>query len=334
MHLPIRAALALLLSAGLARAEAPPSTLAEPAAPAATAPSTPSRRAIAGHEFLPSATVNAPLAVSSFAMDERLSYGSATGPQYDLAGNPTGETRTYSYGGMITGVRFQTAIGESFAIRGGFTVSLFSGTDTLSALVVGTTIQPGVQLGGEWSRPIGERWRVGVSLDYDNSPQLNILVMAAIRAAIDNGGLVDGEGAFQQNNVVTWAPAFSAAWVPHRALGVVGRLGYVDSGLETATSGTLHRQAVAVGLAADLDLRHFWPTFPMGVSLVYADSIPLGDSISGLRDLSLGLMYNGNSDLAAGVVLGGQSLRIRPQYDDPLEATSPYLTFVLRAYWP
>jgi hypothetical protein len=45
-------------------------------------------------------------------------------------------------------------------------------------------------------------------------------------------------------------------------------------------------------------------------------------------------MYNGNPDLALGVVLGNQSLRIRPQYPDPLETSSPYLTFVLRAYWP
>jgi len=334
MHLMIRTALALFLCAGLARAEAPPSAPEEPAAPSPNTPSKANRRSIAGHEFLPSALVNAPLAVSSFAMDERLSYGSATGAQYDLAGNPTGETHTYSFGGIVTGVRFQTAIGESFAVRGGLLVSLFSGTDTLSALVVGTTVQPGVTLGAEWSRPLGERWRIGVSLDYDNSPQLNLLIMAAIRAAIDNGGLVDGEGAFQQNNVVTWTPAFSAAWVPHRALGLVGRIGYVDSGLETETSGTLRRQAISLGLAADIDLRHFWPTFPMGANLAYTDSIPLGDSISGVRDLSLGLMYNGNPDLAAGVILGSQSLRIRPQYDDPLESDSPYLTFVLRAYWP
>jgi len=235
---------------------------------------------------------------------------------------------------MVTGLRFQTAIGESFAVRGALTVSLFSGTDTLSALVVGTTLQPGVSLGGEWSRPLGRQWRVGVSLDYDNSPQLNLLIMAAIKSAIENGGLVDGAGAFQQDNVETWTPAFSAAWVPHRALGLVGRLGYVNSGLETATEGTVRRQAITVGLSADLDLRHFWPTVPMGAVLAYADSIPIADSISGVRDVSLGLMYTGNGALSLGVVLGYQSLRIRPQYPDPLTASSPYLTFVMRAYWP
>jgi hypothetical protein len=330
-------ALCLLLAAGLARAEgasagADVATTSAPVSPAQV-PKV-NRRAINGHEFLPSATVNAPLAVSSFGMDERLSYGSATGQRYDLSGNPTGETRTYSFGGMVTGVRFQTALGEAFTVRGGFTISLFSGTDTLSALVVGTTLQPGLQLGAEWSRAFGEQWRIGVSLDYDNSPQLNLLIMAAIRAAIDNGGLVEGEGAFQQNNVATWTPAFTAAWVPHRAIGLVGRLGYVNSAMETAASGTLTRQAIALGLAADLDLRHFWATVPMGVSLTDADSLPLGDSISGIRDVGLGLMYTGNSDLAAGVVLGAQTLRIRPQYDDPLKASTPYLTIVLRAYWP
>lgn len=331
--------LALGMGGGVASAETGPGASA-PSAGTATAPapgppptSRADRRAINGHQFLPG-VVEAPLAVSSFGLSERLSYGSATGQRYDLAGEPTGETRTYSFGGVVTDVGFQTVLGEAFVIRGDLTVSIFSGTDSVSALVVGTTLQPGLALGAAWSYPLSEQVRIGLSLDADRSPQLNLLIMAAILDAIQRGGVVDGEGAFQQNNVTSWAPACSAAWVPHRAVGLIGRLGYVHSAMETASSGTLVRQGITVGLAADLDLRAFWPTVSMGANLAYADSIPLGGSISGVRDLSLGLMYNGKPDLALGVVLGAQTLRIRPQYPDPLKSTSPYLNIVLRAYWP
>lgn len=334
--LPAVAVLALLLASGPARADAPAATAAAPVATPAPAPAEPkpNRRAIAGHEFLPSSTVSAPLAVSSFGMDERLTYGSATGQLYDDAGNPTGQSRTYNWGGMVSAVRFQTALGDEFTIRGGFTVSLFSGTDSRSALVVGTTVQPGLTLGTEWSHAIGDAFRLGVSLDVDDSPQLNLLILAAIGNALRNGGVVDGAGALQQNNVVTWAPTFTAAWVPHRAVGLVARLGYLNSGLETPTKGTLRRQAISFGLAADVDLRAFWPTVPMAAALAYADSSPIGDSIAGVRDASLSVMYTGNATLALGAVLGSQSLKIRPQYPDPLKTSTPYLTFVMRTYWP
>jgi hypothetical protein len=339
-----RFALALLLASGVARAAepAPAPAPAPEAAPAsasavgatATPAPRPNRRAIADHEFLPSTTVGAPLAVSSFGMDERLTYGSATGQIYDADGLPTGRSRTYNWGGIVSGVRFQTALGDEFIIRGGFTVSLFSGTDSRSALVVGTTVQPGVQLGAEWSHALGDALRIGVSLDVDDSPQLNLLIMAAIANALQNGGIVEGAGALQQNNVVTWAPSFTAAWVPHRAVGLVGRVGYVNSGLETVSKGTLRREAIALGVAADLDLRAFWPTVPVGTSLTYADSVPIGSSIAGVRDAALNVMYTGNPSLALGAVLGVQALKIRPQYPDPLKSTTPYLTFVMRAYWP
>jgi len=124
---------------GAARAEDPPAPAAAapvPAAPAAATPSEPprDRRLLNGHAFLPS-SVEAPIAVSSFGLEVGFTAASATGPTYRLNGDPTGETRTYSWGGMGQAIRFQTAFLDQLVIRGAITTSLASGLDGWWALV-------------------------------------------------------------------------------------------------------------------------------------------------------------------------------------------------------
>src|SRR5512137_1932605 len=163
-------ALGLGLAGAPARAEDQPVPAASATPAASPAPEPPrDRRLLNGHDFLPSVV-------------------SAPGPTYRLNGDPTGETRTYSWGGMGQAIRFQTVFLDQLAIRGNLTTSLASGIDGWSALVVGTSVQAGVGLGAEWSMAFGQSVRLGASLDVDSTPQLNLLVAAAIFNAIKTGG--------------------------------------------------------------------------------------------------------------------------------------------------
>ena len=80
------------------------------------------RRLLNGHDYLPS-VVTAPLAVSSFGLEVDFSTASATGPTYRLHGDPTGETRTYTRGGVGQAIRFQTVFLDQLAIRGSLSSS-------------------------------------------------------------------------------------------------------------------------------------------------------------------------------------------------------------------
>jgi hypothetical protein len=330
-------ALALLLNLlpGGASAEDPPAAVAPtPAAPppAGEAPEQPrNRRLLNGHDFLPSA-VSAPLAVSSFALEVGFSAASATGPTYRLDGEPTGETRTYSWGGLGQAIRFQTVFFDQLAIRGNLVTSLASGIDGWSALVVGTSVQAGIGLGAEWSMPIGHSVRFGASLDVDSAPQLNLLVAAAIFNAIQ-AGEADPAGALEIGNVLTALPALSVAWAPSPAFGLAARAGYMASSVDAGSYGTFSRQGVALGVAADANLEKLWEV-PLGLGLTWAEIIPTDGTPAGIRNVGLAVMYTGKQDVVVGATLGERVLNIRPQYDVPLKSSSGYLDVVLKMYWP
>jgi hypothetical protein len=276
--------------------------------------------------------VAAPIAISSFSLKVGFTAASATGPTYRLDGTPTGETRTYTWGGMGQAIRFQTVFLDHLAIRGSLTTSLASGLDGWSALVVGTSVQAGVGLGAEWSMALGQSVRLGASLDVDSTPQLNLLVAAAIFNAIKTGG-ADPAGALEIGNVLTALPALAVAWAPTPAFGLAARVGYIVSNVDAGSYGTFTRQGVALGLAADLDLDEVWKV-PLGVGLTWAETVPTDGTPAGIRNLGLAVMYTGKQDVVVGATLGERILNIRPQYPDTLKSSSGYLDVVLKMYWP
>ena len=157
--------------------------------------------------------------------------------------------------------------------------------------------------------------------------------MAAALVNAIRGGTVEGAGALQIGNSLGVLPALSVAWVPAPAFGLAARLAYLASSTKTGGYGTISRQAVALGLAADVDLQKVWQV-PLGLGLSYVETIPVDGTPAGIRNLSFSAMYTGKKDVAVGAVMGERVLNIRPQYDIPLKSTSPYLDVVLRIYWP
>jgi hypothetical protein len=309
--------------------EDPAATLAPPAAPTPGAPG--DRRLLNGHAFPPS-QVAPPIAVSSFGLESEFSAGNATGPTFDIHGNPVGENRTYGWVGMGQAVRFQSIFHEQLALRGALTTAVASGSDGMSVLVVGSSVQVGVSLGAEWSVAIGEALRLGASLDVSSDPQLNLLVAAAVIHALKNGA-IDSATALGIGRTYSVLPALSAAWAPSPAWGFAARLAWLGASADAGTYGKITRQGVELGLAADLDLDKALKV-PIDLGLAYTETIPIDGTPAGIRNLSIGVMYMGLKDTALGLALGERILNIRPQYDIPLKSTSFYLEILLRVYWP
>jgi len=180
--------------------------------------------------------------------------------------------------------------------------------------------------------PVGQSVRLGVSLDVDSTPQLNLLVAAAIFDAI-NSGAAEPAGALEIGNALTALPAVSLGWAPTPAFGLAARVGYLFSSVDAGSYGTFTRQGVGLGLTADADLEKLWKV-PMGVGLTYAETIPTDGTPAGIRNLGLAVMYTGKQDVVVGATLGERILNIRPQYEVPLKSSSQYLDVILRIYWP
>jgi hypothetical protein len=276
--------------------------------------------------------VEPPIAVSSFGLESDFASGSATGPTFDIHGNPVGGNRTYGWVGMGQAVRFQSVFLEQLALRGALTTAVASGSDAWSVLVVGTSVQVGVSLGAEWSMALGKELRLGASLDLSSDPQLNLLVAAAVIYGVKNGA-IDPPSALGIGRTYSAVPALSAAWAPSPAWGFAARLAWLGASADAGSYGKITRQGVTIGLAADLDLSKAWSA-PLDLGLAYTETIPLNGTPAGIRDLSFGVMYTGLKDTSLGVALGDRILNIRPQYDIPLKSSSFYLDILLRVYWP
>jgi len=311
-------------------------TLTVPRLPQAEEPPPSSdRRHIAGHAFLPTSSgVDAPVAVTIFGLETNLVYGHATGPFYDRDGILIDSSRTYDVGGFGESVRFQWAANEYLALRGILTTALVSGLNRSAAMVVGTTALVGGSVGAEGSFAVADTARLGFALDVQRTPQLNVLVSGAVLKALQER-VLDAASALEIDQLLTWRPSVALSVVPIPAFGLTGRVTYVYSRLSTEAYGFRERQSIALGAAADLDVRRLWESVPMSVNLVFVDSISLGgEAENGLLDLSTGLMYTGKKDVDLGVIIGAQRLHIRPQFPAPLKTDLVYVDFAIRVYWP
>jgi hypothetical protein len=306
--------------------------LAVPTARAIDEPPTTSGRTVNGHVFMPSPLIPPPVPTTSFAVGMLLGTGGATGPKYDINGNPTGETIDYTYAALGQTLSYEFTFLKNFTGRLGLLTTLYAGLDGPSVLVVGATVRVGGSAGITWSLPLGDVFRLGASIDLDYSPQLNLLVGAAVLAALQ--GNFDPSLAFQQDNVFTWKPAVTFSWAPMSALGFTGQLGYSTSSLNL-NSGTVSREAVTLGVLGEVDFGKFTPV-AIGLGLVYRQNIGVNSSQSqqaNIRDIGGAILYTGKPEVSLGLQMLSRKLTIRPQLPDPLETTFPIAEIFVRYFW-
>jgi len=306
---------------------------APPSARALEEPATTHDRTVNGHVFMPSPIVPPPVATTNFSVGMLLGTGSATGPKYDINGDPIpGETQDYTYAALGQSLSYEFAFLKNFTGRLNLSTSLYSGLDGPSALVVGVSIRVGGGAGLTWSMPLGDQFRLGASIDVSYAPQLNLLVAAAVLAALQ--GNFDPSLAFQQENVVTWKPAATFSWAPMPALGFTAQAGYTTSSL-ALESGTISREAVTLGLLGEVDFGTFTPV-AIGFGLVYRQNIGVNSSSSAqadIQDIGGAILYTGKPEVSLGLQVVSRKLTIRPQYDPALETTFPVAEIFLRYFW-
>ncbi len=321
----LAAAFAAVLAAASVRAQEP----TQPSPPAAQ-PTQPSPREVNGHAFMPSLVIPPPVAVGSFAVGMLVGTGGATGPKYDAGGNPIpGETNDYTYAALGQLLAYEFAFLKNFTGRLSLLTSLYTGVDGPSALVVGTTVRIGGGAGLTWSFPLGNQFRLGASVDVNYSPQLNLLVGAAVLAALQ--GTYDPSLAFQQNNVFTWIPAVTAAWAPGSAVGFTAMVGYTGSSLSTPIK-TYERDAVSAGVLGEVDFGKFTPV-DVGLSVAFRKNFGINSAQSDITDVGGALLYTGKPDVSLGLEVLARTLTIRPQLPDPLKTTFPIAQIYVRYFW-
>lgn len=313
-----------LLAAFLAAA------LATPSARALDEPPAPSPREVNGHVFMPSIVIPPPVAVGSFSVAMLLGTGGASGPSYDSSGNVTG-TRDYTYAALGQMLTYEFAFLKNFTGRLNLLTTLYTGVDGPSILVVGTTVRLGGGAGLTWSFPLGNAFRLGVSVDVSYSPQLNLLVAAAVLAALQSPPVYDPSLAFQQNNVFTWAPAITAAWAPGSAVGFTALVGFTGSSL-TAPGKTYERDAVTAGVLGEVDFGKFTPV-DVGLDFAFRKNFGINSSQSNITDVGGALLYTGKPDVSLGLELLARTLTIRPQLPNPLKTTFPVAQIFVRYFW-
>lgn len=304
--------------------------LAATTARAVDEPPTTSGRTVNGHVFMPSLVIPPPLAVGSFSVAMLLGTGGASGPTYDSGGNVTG-TKDYTYAALGQQLSYEFAFLKNFTGRLNVLTSLYTGIDGPSILVVGTTVRLGGGAGLTWSFPLGDQFRLGASVDVNYSPQLNLLVAAAVLAALQSPPVYDPSLAFQQNNVFTWIPAVTAAWAPGSAVGFSAVVGFTGSTL-TAPGKTYERDAVAAGVLGEVDFGKFTPV-DVGLNFAFRKNFGINSSQSNITDVGGALLYTGKPDVALGLEVLARTLTIRPQLPDPLKTTFPIAQIYVRYFW-
>jgi hypothetical protein len=284
-----------------------------------------SQRGLDGHVFQPSFLVRSPLATTSFNVNLAYGVGDATGPTYNIRGEIDGE-RQYSFAQMGQTFAYERQLAQGVSVGGGLLTSLYSGTDSASALVIGAD----VSIGGFARATAGRRLgpvQTALTLDVIYGPRLGIVVIDAIKDSLANG--VGSGSALALQDVLTLQPGVAAAWAPHPALGVTASLGWQWVSLDKE-DGTSDGSALAFGIAADLDLKPLTRNVPLGLLAAYHFLEPLqGEDVTRIQDFSIGAFYTAKPELVLGAEIGWRWFSIRPDID----ASSAILDVRANYYW-
>jgi hypothetical protein len=255
-------------------------------------------RRLGDHVFTPSLLVRAPFAVTQVGADLLYGSGTATGPKPSILDLDRGEA-TYTFAAMGQTFYYDHKVSDALSVGGGLIVSLYSGIDGPSAVVLGLEVGAGLFGRLTWGREFGPV-RAAFTFDVAYAPRYGLLLLDALQNAADPSA-----SAFKDTNGWTVKPGFSVAFAPHPALGVTIFADYQGVALETNDSGWQHESGMDAGLALDLDLGTFTraPVALLGAVRVTAP-FGSGDAISTLVDYTAGVFYTGRPPLVLGMELG------------------------------
>jgi hypothetical protein len=197
------------------------------ASPAADAPTL--RRELAGHNFIPSKFSLDPFVSTYVSSETGFGYGTAPGHTFDINGNPTG-LADYQAGAFAQVLNYQYGFFDWLAVRADAKIIVYSGLNGSGAASIGTNAVANVGLGTTVSFQVGDRVRLGGSLDVGFGPSVFFNVVQAVKDSIQNGEII---GPINSTSSFTFNPAFVGAVTISKVVGFTFSAGYSHT---TATS--------------------------------------------------------------------------------------------------
>jgi hypothetical protein len=244
-----------------------------------------------------------------------------------------GEVSYAVVGGVLS---YEYAFLRDFAARIGLSETLYSGTTSAAAAVVGTNARLGGDVGLTGGLTIANSLRLSGVLDASYAPRIGLLLGPAVKSAYDSCSMgvtecsFDVGKLFEAANVLTLTPGVAAAWAPLQALGVTGNVSYAHASIDTE-GAVVSYDALSFGAALDFDFAEVSPV-AVGLQATWNSQVSLaGADAYSFTDLGGGVFYTGRENLSLGVQAVNRRFRVVPEVD------VSWSTFVaslgLRYYW-
>jgi hypothetical protein len=173
------------------------------------------RRELAGHNFIPSRFSLDPFVSTYVSSETGFGYGTAHGHTYDLNGNPV-SLANYEAGVFAQLLNYQYGFCDWWAVRVLTKLIVYSGLNSTGLAAIGTNGVGNIGLGTTVSFKVGERLRLGGSLDVVFGPSVFFNIIQAVTESIPNGEVTSP---LNSSSSFTFIPAFVGAWAISKSLG-------------------------------------------------------------------------------------------------------------------
>jgi hypothetical protein len=260
-----------------------------------SAEAVPLRRELAGHLFMPSRYSLDPFVSTYVASETGVGTGTAKGHTFDNNGNPV-SLSDYSAGAFAQYLDFQYGFLDWWAVRASVRVLVYTGTNTGGIVGIGTSIQANPTLATTVSFKIGDRLRLGGTVELSFGPAVFFNIVDAVKNSIASGEITAPVNSFSQ---LTFKPAVVGAWAISEAFGLTYSLGYQYTNA-SASYAAIHANLFALNVLVDFDMYSLkW--VPIGLFAGFTSSFSVTDTKFLQYQYQFGIFYTGVRPLDVGL---------------------------------
>jgi hypothetical protein len=252
------------------------------------------RRELAGHNFIPSKYSLDPFVSTYAAAETGFGYGSAPGRTFDINGKPIG-TADYKAGAFAQYVEFQYGFVDWWAVRAQVKILVYTGLNASGLAGIGTNVVANPSFGTTVSFKVGDRVRLGGSLDVSFGPAVFFNIVQAVKESIANGDITTPVNSYGQ---FTLSPAFVGSWAISKPLGVTfsATYQYTHASDDTVTTTA---SLLSGNILFDFDMGELnW--VPIGLIGGFSTSFAVSDTKFLSFRYQFGIFYTGVRPLNVG----------------------------------
>lgn len=260
-------------------------------------PTTPLRRSLGAHLYIPRDGVSDPFTESFVASNSGFATGSAKGPTFDLNGKPVNleDYKILAYSQVFAG---QWGIADFWAMRLRIVGSIYSGTNAPGLVGVGVNGLVRGSVGTTFGFQVAEQLRLGLVVDVNWGPSVAVSILDTIRQSVSSGSV---EALVDNSYSTTVTPTLSLAWTFARGWGALFNATYAN-GVVEVNQGSSDTDMALVQAAVQVDLRELG-SIPLGIGADYSAGYSLGRSRFRRYVAGLGFFYTGRRGLTLGLDL-------------------------------